>query len=221
MAKEKTPLRGVKRFFMGYFLLLILTLTFIGVMGQLGYAPVDVSMVFALFGLLVCSALIALALWLVRKVRARGLRIAAGAVSALLILAIAMVMLAGFSLILVTAVPRHYTTLTSPSGRTVVVLQQLSADGERIEARCAARGETWNPDTASADDFGYRYTAHPRVARFFYNEKVQAEGALEIGCASDAQLMYEWLDGDVLHLYVEGAHPGDGGELTLPSGGGD
>ena len=215
MEREKTPLRGVKRFFLGYFLLLILALTFVGVMGQLGYPALDASMVYALFGLLVCSALIALAIFLVRKVRARGLRIAAGAVSALLIAAVALAMLTAFSLMLVAGVPKHYTTLTSPSGRAVVVLRRLSADGERIEARCAARGERWTPESASADDLGYLYSAHPRTARFFYNAKVQAEGALEIGCASDAQLMYDWLDGDVLHLSVEGARPGDGGELTL------
>lgn len=218
MAEEKTPFRGVKRFFLGYFLLLILTLTFIGVMGRLSYAPVDTSMVFALFGLLVCSALIALAVFLVRKVRARGLRILAGAFSALLVLAVAMAMFSFFSLILVTSTPQHYTTLTAPSGHAVVVLRQLSADAERIEARCAARGEVWNPEAPSAEDFGYRYQAHPRVARFFYDERIQAEGALEIGCASDAQLMFEWLDGDVLRLYVENARSGDGGELTLATG---
>ena len=216
--KEKAPFRGVKYFVLGYFFLLILTLTFVGVMGRLGYAPVDASMVYALFALLVCSALVALAVWLVRRVSARGLRIAVGVASTILIALFAAALFAGFSLLLNTGAPQPYTMLTAPSGRKIVVLRQLSADGERIAARCAARGETWDPDTATIEDFGYRYLARPRVARFFYDAKAQAEGELEIGCASDAQLMYEWLDGDVLRLYVEGAHPGDGGELTLATG---
>lgn len=215
MERERKPFRGVKLFLMGYFLLLILVLTGIGIMNWLGYGIIDVSMEYALFGLLLCSALIAGAVWIVRRIQSKGIRIVVGALCTLVILALALAMMSAFSLILVARTPLQYTQLTSPEGRTVVVLRQMSVNGDRIVERLEARGAGQDADAAKFEDLGYSYSAHPRVAHFFYNRKIQATGALEIGCASDAQLMYEWPEENVLYLYVDAPQPGDGGELTL------
>ena len=215
MERERGPVRGVKLFLMGYFLLLILLLTGIGVMNWLGYGMIDAGMEYTLFGLLVCSALIAGAVWIVRRIQSKGIRIAVGTLCTLVIVALTLAMTSAFSLILVARTPLQYTALTSPGGEAVVVLRQVSIDGDRIAARREARGETLDSQPASFEDLGYRYSAHPRVARFFYNRKAGAEGELEIGCASSAQLIYEWPESDVLHLYVGDPQPGDGGELTL------
>lgn len=218
MQAKKQPIRGVKLFMYGFFALLVLVLTFVGVMKWLGYALIDVSMEFALFGLLLVSALIAGAVWLTRRFSSRGARIATGSICTLVILALSLLLLSMSNFLMATQMPMQYTVLTAPDGRAAVVLRQLSASPERMEARFAARGEEMNADQVSIKDFGYRYTAHPRVARFFYNEKCVPEGELEIGCASEAQLMYEWTQEDELRLYVENAVAGDGGELRLKLG---
>lgn len=212
---EKKPARGVKLFFLGYFALLILLLTGIGVMNWCGYALIDAGAVFVLFGLLLFSAFVAGAVWIVRRIRVRWLRIVSATAGVLLALLLVVEMTSVFSLLLVAQMPLPYTTLVSPGGTPVAVLRQMSIDPERIEARLAARGEVWSADTGSMDDFGYRYIAHPRVARYFYDRRAEFEGTLEIGCASAAQLMYDWPEADVLHLYIEGAQPGDAGEITL------
>lgn len=218
MQAKKQPIRGVKRFMYGFFALLVLVLTFVGVMKWLGYALIDVSMEFALFGLLLVSALIAGTAWLTRRFSSRGARIATGSICTLVILALSLLLLSMSNFLMATQMPMQYTVLTAPDGRAAVVLRQLSASQERMEARFAARGEKMNANQVSIEDFGYRYTAHPRVARFFYNEKCVPEGELEIGCASEAQLMYEWTREDELRLYVENAAAGDGGELRLKLG---
>lgn len=218
MQAKKQPIRGVKRFMYGFFALLVLVLTFVGVMKWLGYALIDVSMEFALFGLLLVSALIAGTAGLTRRFSSRGARIATGSICTLVILALSLLLLSMSNFLMATQMPMQYTVLTAPDGRAAVVLRQLSASQERMEARFAARGEKMNANQVSIEDFGYRYTAHPRVARFFYNEKCVPEGELEIGCASEAQLMYEWTREDELRLYVENAAAGDGGELRLKLG---
>ena len=52
METEKSPFGGMKLFFIAYFALLMLALTFIGVMGWLDYELVTPSAKFVLFGLL-------------------------------------------------------------------------------------------------------------------------------------------------------------------------
>lgn len=216
MDRESSARRGMKIFFLIYFGVLILLLTGIGVMGWLGYDMIDAGVEYVLFGMLLVSALIAGAVWIVRRIGARIARITVGAICGALILALSLGMIYFFTLMLAVQLPQPYTTLESPDGRSVVVLRRLSADEARVEARVEALGADWDPEQGAMDIFvGYRYAAHPRVARFFYERDASAGGELEIGLASGAQLMYEWPREDELRLYVEGAEAGDGGELRL------
>lgn len=219
--QAKNPFRGVKIFFIAYFALLVLSLTFVGVMGWLGYAMIDISIEYALLGLLICSALIAAAVFACRRLMHSWAKIITGTALSLLAAAAAAVLLALYSMSLFSAKPVHYTTLTSPGGRDVVVLRSLSTDSERADARRAERLAA-NPASPADEyvlgDLGYVYTAHPRCMHFFYNKKVAAEGVLEIGCASAAELKYDWQDADALHMYIENPENGDSGELSLVLG---
>lgn len=220
MERERNPLRGVKIFFIGYFVALILVLTFVGVMNWLGYKMADMTLQFALFGLLVCSALAAGAIWIVNRLRRGWVKMIVGTLCGLAVMAVAVVMMAAFSMLLFSSVPAHYATLTSPAGGHAVVLRSFSQNQESADARAAIRRAA-DPESDPADyvldDLAYEYAAYPRVLRFFYNSKRPAEGAVEIGCASEAELVYEWQD-ETLHLYIENPQEYDQGEcfLTLP-----
>ena len=108
---EKKPARGVKLFFLGYFALLILLLTGIGVMNWCGYALIDAGAVFVLFGLLLFSAFVAGAVWIVRRIRVRWLRIVSATAGVLLALLLVVEMTSVFSLLLVAQMPLPYTCL--------------------------------------------------------------------------------------------------------------
>lgn len=194
MSENKNPFSGVKTFFYVYFALLILVLTFVGVMGWLGCEMIDSSMKFILFGLLFGSALIAGAWWVVRRIWRKWIKIAVGAVLTAVILLVFLGMYFLFTIMLVAVVPLHYTTLTSPAGQPVVIMRTA--------------------EVVEQDEILYRYSAHPRKLYFFYKKESPAEGSVEIMRGSEAQLMYEWPDEKQLHLYVGDAEPGDGGEIN-------
>ena len=212
---ERDPFRNLKWFVLGYFVLLILILTLIGVFGQLGYAFIDMRLACGLFGLLICSALVAGTVWLVKRFDSKAAKILAGCVGVLLTFAAAVVLVIVCSLMLNFGVPAHYTTLVSEDGDAAVVLRMISGDAQLRELRVAEYGTTQDENTLDFSVLGYSYSAYPRVMCFFYDTKRPAEGGLEIGCASDALLKYEWTDANTLHLYIDGAQVGDEGELTL------
>lgn len=212
MQTERNPFRGVRLFLLVYFAALILVLTFIGVMGWLGYEMVNAPMKFMLFGLLMGSAMIAGSVWLVKRIWQKWVKIAVGAVLTVLVLAVIVVMYLAFTLILVAATPLHYTTLVSPLGENVVIMRQISNDEAMLTERMQAKGLDASQGPAGEDDLGYLYTAHSRKLVFFYNK--EGTGAVEIGSASAAQLMYEWMDDTTLHLYIDAPEPGDGGEIV-------
>ena len=216
MEAEKSPFGGMKLFFIAYFALLMLALTFIGVMGSLGYEMVNPSAKFVLFGLLIGSAMIAGAIWIVRRIWRKWVKIAVGALLTVVILAVTVGMSLTFSLVLVASTPLHYTTLTSPGGEAVVVMREISNDADRLAERMQAAGLDATQGPRTEADLGELYTAHPRKLRFFYNKKISGEGSIEIGRASEAQLMYEWTDDAMLHLYIDAPEPGDGGEIFFP-----
>ena len=60
MQTERKPFGKIRLFIIGYFALLILLLTFVGIMDWFGYKMLDMTLEFAFFTLLICSALIAL-----------------------------------------------------------------------------------------------------------------------------------------------------------------
>lgn len=218
MSQASNPFRGVKRFFLVYFALLILVLTFVGVMGWLGYEVVDASIVHVLFGLLLCSAVIAGGVFLSGRIMRGWLKVLVASGCTLLVLALCMVMMFLYSIMMFYSVPVHYTTLTSPAGADAVVLRRFSRDMEMAQLRRDVRianDEAVNPDEYEFSDLGYEYLVYPEKLGFFYNTKAEAEGRLEISCLSDAQLMYEWTDDNTLHLYIENPETWDSGELEL------
>ena len=212
---DRDPFRNVKWFVLGYFVLLILILTFIGICGQLGYVFINMNLCFGLFGLLLCSALIAGTVWLVRRFQAKAAKILAGSIGVLITFAAAVLLVMISTLMLNFGMPAHFTTLVSENGRAAVIVRQISTDEALRDLRQQARVETADAEEIDFSVLGYSYAAYPRVMRWFYNTKQPAEGALEIGCASAAPLKYEWLDPDTLHLFIGDPEPGDAGELTL------
>lgn len=213
MQTERNPFQGMKKFFIAYFALLMLVLTFIGIMGWLGYEMVDASLKYMLFGLLIGSAMIAGALALVRRIGRKWLKFLAGVVLTGIVLAVIALMYVAFSLVLVAVTPLHYTTLTSPEGEAVVIMRQISGDEVMLAQRMEAAGKDAAQGPESEEDLGYLYSVHPRKWYFFYNKNESGEGSVEIGCASGAQLMYEWMGDASLHLYVDAPQSGDGGEI--------
>lgn len=218
MQKERNPFRGVKLFFAGYFAVLVLLLTAIGALNWLGYKMADISIQFVLLGLLACSALIAGAVWLVKRISSTAVKLLAGAVSGVLVLAVAAILLLVYSMSMFSNMPVFYTNLESPDGKGAVVLRSVSNNKEVADARRADRLAADPPSAAEEyelSDLAYSYTAYPRVAGFFYNMKKPCEGSVEIGCRSEAKLMYDWPDADTLHMYIENPEDHDFGELIL------
>lgn len=211
--KEFTP----KHFALLYFGVMIIALTFIGIMKWLGYAFISMGAEYLLFGVLIVSALVAGLAFLLGRIMNRAVKIAAGAVGGVLIVAVAVVLLVVFTVMLNLNTPAHYTTVKSPEGKTAVIMRQWGSDPDLVDIRGAER---WAADPEAvegefiAEDLGYNYFAAPRVLGLFYNEKQLSEGYLEIGVTSDAQLMYIW-EGESLRLYIEGAREGDAGETIL------
>lgn len=212
---EKSPFKGMKTFFFVYFMLLMLVLTFVGVMGTLGYEMIDASIKFVLFGLLAGSAMIGGAWWIVNRICTKWLKIAVGASLTALVMALFLLLYITLSFLLINATPLPYAKLGSPSGKNVVILRKLSNDAVLAAERMTAAGKDASNGPQSEEDTGYRYTAYPAVMNFFYNTKADAEGSLEIGVASAAELKYEWSDDHTLHMSITNPQPGDSGEFTL------
>lgn len=207
MQTESKAGQGHKKFFFIYFAILILVLTGIGVMRWLGYNLIEVGTEFFLFGLLLCSALLALIFFLLRRVYTKWLKILLGClgIGVTFFAAVAMIMV--FRVTMEITQPGYYNSFTSPSGKKVVVLREYSAELAAERAGGEPKGEF--------EELGFSYTAYPQAAVFFYNANRPGEGRLEIGCASDAQLMYEWIDDDTLYLYIENPQTGDIGEYSI------
>ncbi|MBQ8507521.1 MAG: hypothetical protein IJ466_08855 [Clostridia bacterium] len=198
----------MKKFLIVYFTALILALTGIGIMGWLGYRLLEEGMVFLLFGMLVISALIALAVFVCRKVLNKVLKVAAVGVSGVICLAVGLGMLVVFTIMTEFSVPSYYNSFTAPSGKVAVVLREYSTNEE-----LRAQRPLLNDD--GSDFLGLVYKAYPRVAGIFYDSERPGEGELEIGVHSSAQLMYEWTDENTLHLFIENPQAGDTGEHSL------
>ena len=211
MREKKQSFITLKRVIIAYFILLTLLVAFIGIMERLGYLMIMASTEYTLIALLLCSALIAAAVLIVKRINKKWLKYAAGVISALaVIFAMLIVVMAYLSQSLISR-PVLYTQLTSDEGNVAVVMRRLSMDEDRALARIEARDGT----EFTSEDFGLLYEVHPRVFRWFYNSKIASEGELEIGNGSQAQLMYEWLDGETLHMYIDHPEVSDVGELIF------
>ena len=116
MQTERNPFRKVKLFIIGYFALLILLLTFIGIMDWMGFKMLDMTLEFAFFTLLICSALTALTVWIVQRIMRSWIKVVVGSLAGIIILALAMGIMSMMSMMMLYNIPMHHTTLTSPSG---------------------------------------------------------------------------------------------------------
>lgn len=188
--------------------LLMLILTFFGVMNFLGYKLIEANATYILFGLLIALCLGKLAFWLTGKIRSKGWRLFAGLICTLLVCGIMLLMFIFFSFFSNFYTPHQYTRLESESGREVVVMRQLSQ-------QYAYERAADNPNSAiQYEDLGYQYQIYPVFSKFFYNSKQPAVGSLEIGCVSRATLMHAW-NGDFLHMYILNPEEFDSGELNF------
>lgn len=209
MQEEKKRLSGRARFFIVYFAILILVLTVLGIMKRCGLCLIETGTEFFLFGVLVCSALVWLTFFITKRIYTKWAKILAGCVGIAVTFMLALLMIMVFTVMIEISLPSYYNSFTSEKGKTVVVMSEYSTDAVLREAR--TEGEL----QGNVEELGLTYTAYPRVMTFFYNSKQPGEGKLEIGYASNAQLMYEWIDGNTFHLFIEGAQAGDEGENTL------
>ena len=199
------------------FAVLIVLLTFIGIMNWRGYAMINMSTQYLLFGILVVGAMVAGVAALAKRIGSRILRITVVALGGIIAAAAAVVLLALSTFILNVNTPMPYTTLTSPAGKNVAVMREWGSDPDLMDLRAAER---WASDPEAVEgefvkeDLGYSYFAAPKALGMFYDKNAKTDGTLEIGVTSQAQLMYKW-DGEKLVLYIENPEPGDAGELTL------
>lgn len=188
--------------------ILMLVLTFFGLMSFLGYRLIEMAVTYILFGLLAALVLGKLAFWLAGKVRNKNLRLLTGIACGLGALGIVLLLISFFVFVNNFYTPQQFTVLESESGREVVVLRQFSQ--KYSYERCDSRGG----EIIDYQDLGYQYQIFPVFSKIFYNSKQPGTGELEIGCMSQAVLMHEW-NGDALHMYIQNPEEFDIGELTL------
>ena len=128
--------------------------------------------------------------------------------------------------------PSKYAVVTSPEGKSVVVMRQLDTGMESEEAAAAAQERMnarrdaiqsqpdaeplENEDDYPAGSFGYVYRAYPTFAKFFYREKQPGEGEIYLGYESQAKLLYQWNDDGSVRLYLENPEVADSGEILVP-----
>lgn len=208
---------GKKIFFIIYFGLLMLALGLIGMLDSLaGWKMIEGSAPYFMLGLLICSALIALTVFLVHRVRVKWGRFAIGIAGGLVVLTAAVVMFMFISVMQFYQIPRMYNILRSGDGRQAVIMQTFSDDLERMDLRAETRRAQDGSDETEYElsDLGVIKRAYPRKLLLFYDSKRASEGWIETGYASEALLKYEW-NAAGLHMYLENPEPGDEGELTL------
>lgn len=178
---------GVKKFFYFYFGALVLMLTGIGVMGWLGYRLQQEGMVYLLFGILAVSALIALIVFICKRIQIRWLKIFTAVFSGMITLALAALMLVFFTWSSIFALPNYYNSFESPSGKGVVVLREYADESYTA----------------------MRYTAYPKAAAFFYNTDKPGEGDLVLDLLGTDELLYEWIDESTFHLFTSNSRLGE------------
>lgn len=207
--------------------LLILTL-----MERAGLRLTNTTLILNGGGLLIVALIVWGLATLVMKIRKIGLKIAAGALVFVLVfmgMAIGSYYIASYAALML---PSKYAVVTSPEGKSVVVMRQLDTGMESEEAAAAAQERMnarrdaiqsqpdaeplENEDDYPAGSFGYVYRAYPTFAKFFYREKQPGEGEIYLGYESQAKLLYQWNDDGSVRLYLENPEVADSGEILVP-----
>ena len=217
MSQKKESSGSKKVFFMIYFGLLMLVLGLIGMADKLaGWKMIEGSAPYFMLGLLICSAMIALTVFIVHRIRVKWGKFAVGIAGGLVVLAAAIMMFMFLSVMQFYQIPRMYNILKSADDRQAVIMQTFSEDLERMNLRAETRRaqDGSNEEEYELSDLGVICRVYPRKLLLFYDSKHPSEGQIETGYASEALLKYEWND-DGLHMYLENPEPGDEGELTL------
>lgn len=109
------------------------------------------------------------------------------------------------------------------------MLARMDARAEYIESKAAETAEvapeaTETTETAEVteESAGYPeearglvFSAFPMKMGFFFDAEAEIEGAIYRGVASEAKILYEWIDENTVRFYLENAEPGDEGEFIL------
>lgn len=127
----------------------------------------------------------------------------------------------------------HYATIESPTGQKVAIMhvmdvplgdeEQVAALYARMDARYAALKEEAGAEPVDSElvgdypyaAYGQVFSAFPKHLGLFYTSNVEAEGLIYRGVESESKLLFEWLDDNTLHLYLENPEPGDSGSVKL------
>lgn len=184
------------------------------------------------FNLMGCTLMIVLLLiWiagcLFKRIKRKNLKTIAGLGMAFV------VMLVGMSLATLVMqfgqimLAHPYATISSSSGKNVVLLRGIDMGGgteeglAAMEARMDTRKAAIEAETGETSEdyptgaYGYAFTAYPKVLGIFYNTNYESEGTLYRGAESESKILYEWTDEDTLRIYLENAEDGDEGEVTV------
>ncbi|MBQ3574363.1 MAG: hypothetical protein IJA26_01715 [Clostridia bacterium] len=217
MAKKEKKEFTLKHFALLFFGVLIILLTFIGIMDRCGYAMIDMKTEYLLFGVLIVAAMVGGLALLAKRIANRAVRIGVGVLGGLITVVVAVILLAFFTYTLNVNTALPYNTLKSSSGKVAVLMRQMSNNTELMDIRAEARWAN-DPEAAegeySEEDLGFTYFAVEKVMGLFYDKDLAEGDRVEIGLASAGELMYIW-EGDTLKLYIENPEPGDSGEITL------
>lgn len=212
---KKLNLSG-KKLLIICFAVLAALLLFTGIMGFLGYSPINAGVVYLLLSILILSGLVLATCIVVKKLKGKWKKRIAGIVGGLITALIAVGLLVFFLFMEAFYTPKEYCSFKSPDGCRAVLMYVYSQDHveERAQRRRAADPDA-PEDEILYEDLDYTYAAYPKALGLFYNVKKGSETRLCIGCESKAQIMYEWLDGRTLHLYIDQPEEFDEGEITL------
>ena len=124
--------------------------------------------------------------------------------------------------------PQYRRTVASPGGREAVVLRQVDMGGDDEESAQAMirRMDTRLENIEGAKEdleeegyprgaYGYIFTMYPKMLGLFYDTRAESEGAIYLGVETNAKLHYDWVSEGELRVTIDGAEPGDEGEITL------
>lgn len=153
---------------------------------------------------------------LVRIFKKRSMRMVMGTLAAVVMFLLITVGASLISVFSSISIPVEFDTIVH-GDKKVVILKGYDLDEDRMALRKEERLK--NDPTAeteeTAEDYGYRYYAYPKVMGIFYRADANVEGEIYVGQASQAQLMIEWLDENTAHLFIENSEIGDGGDFYL------
>lgn len=185
----------------------------------------------------VCLALVSLLVWaglaLFKKFKSRIAKFVGGMVMSFIVMFVAILLFSYVGEFTALTMPQPYAKIRhSETGKTAAVMRVLDMNLEseellnesvdRLAARYNAMVEAGAIEPVDIENdgypieaYGYAVTAFPQKLAFFYHANADVEGTVYIGYSSEATLAYEWLEEDVLRIYLKDPEPGDTGEIIV------